>query len=591
MELFEGVSASSARASRAEELAGLPLFERLERRIVDGERNGLEADLDEALLSRPALEIINDTLLSGMKTVGELFGSGPDAAAVRAGQRRGDEDGGGATSSRTWRGPTASGKGTIVLATVKGDVHDIGKNLVDIILTNNGYNVVNLGIKQPISTILSAADEHRADAVGHVRAAGQVHGDHEGEPAGDELPRGAAAGAARRRRAHPLLRGERPVGGLRGPGRLRPRRVRGPAADGRDDGQGARRRARGGPGRGGQAGRTQGPPRAVAAGRGQAQGGRGGGRRPDAASAPTSTVDNPLPAPPFWGTRVVRGVAVAEYAGMVDERALFLGQWGLRGARGGSGPSYEELVETEGRPRLRYWLERLSTEGVLAHAARGLRLLPGGVRDATRCVVLDEPRPDAPARYSLEFPRQRRDRHLCLADFWRPRALAVERGEVDVLPLHLVTMGQPIADYANELFAKDAYRDYLEVHGLGVQLTEALAEYWHRRIREELTFPAGGAVAAEDPADVEEFFKLGYRGARYSLGYGACPNLDDRTKIVELLQPGADRRGAVRGAAAAPGAVHRRDGRPPPGGEVLQRRLTPTWVRAALRHVTRRRHV
>ncbi len=107
-----------------------------------------------------------------------------------------------------------------------------------------------------------------------------------------------------------------------------------------------------------------------------------------------------------------------------------------------------------------------------------------------------------------------------------------------MLPLHLVTMGQPIADYANELFAKDAYRDYLEVHGLGVQLTEALAELWHRRIREELTFPAGGVVAAEDPADVEEYFKLGYRGARYSLGYGACPNLDDRTKIVELLQPG-----------------------------------------------------
>jgi 5-methyltetrahydrofolate--homocysteine methyltransferase len=248
------------------------------------------------------------------------------------------------------------------------------------------------------------------------------------------------------------------------------------------------------------------------------------------------TVDNPIPTPPFWGTRVVKGISLAEYSGMVDERALFLGQWGLRGSKGGDGPSYEELVETEGRPRMRYWLDRLSTEGVLAHAAVVYGYFPA-VSEADSLVVLDDVRPDAPERYRLEFPRQRRDRHLCLADFWRPRSVAIERGEVDVLPLHLVTMGQPIADYANELFAKDAYRDYLEVHGLGVQLTEALAEFWHRRIREELRFAEGAAVAAEDPADVREFFDLGYRGARYSLGYGACPSLDDRVKIVDLLQP------------------------------------------------------
>jgi 5-methyltetrahydrofolate--homocysteine methyltransferase len=247
--------------------------------------------------------------------------------------------------------------------------------------------------------------------------------------------------------------------------------------------------------------------------------------------------DNPIPTPPFWGTRVVKGVAVGDYAGMVDERALFLGQWGLRGARGGSGPSYEELVETEGRPRLRYWLDRLATEGVLAHAAVVYGYFPA-VAEGDDLVILGEPKAEGPERHRLTFPRQRRDRHLCLADFWRPRELAAQHGEVDVLPLHLVTMGSAIADYANELFSKDAYRDYLEVHGLGVQLTEALAEYWHRRIREELVFPAGGSVSAEDPADVREYFDLGYRGARYSLGYGACPNLDDRVKIVDLLQPG-----------------------------------------------------
>jgi 5-methyltetrahydrofolate--homocysteine methyltransferase len=238
---------------------------------------------------------------------------------------------------------------------------------------------------------------------------------------------------------------------------------------------------------------------------------------------------------------VVKGVALAEYSGMVDERALFLGQWGLRGTKGGQGPSYEELVETEGRPRLRYWLDRLTADGVLAHASLVYGYFPA-VAEKDSLLVLTEPRPDSPERHRFTFPRQRRDRNLCLADFWRPREVAIANGEVDVLPLHLVTMGQAIADYANELFAKDAYRDYLEVHGLGVQLTEALAEYWHRRIREELTFSSGPSsgrsLAEDDPADVREFFSLGYRGARYSLGYGACPNLDDRTKIVQLLEPG-----------------------------------------------------
>jgi 5-methyltetrahydrofolate--homocysteine methyltransferase len=537
MELFEGVSATSARASRAEELAGLPLFERLERRIIDGEREGLEADLAEALKSRPALEIINDTLLSGMKTVGELFGSGqmqlPFVLASAEVMKTAV-----AHLEPHMEKTDSDGKGTIVLATVKGDVHDIGKNLVDIILTNNGYNVVNLGIKQPISTILTAAEEHRADAVGMsgllVKSTVIMK-----ENLQEMNSRGIAkklpvllGGAALTRSyvendlsevyegrvtyARDAFEGLRVMDATMA-------RVRGelPEVDPEEEAKKAERKAR--------HERSQ----RVAAKRKAAEA-EVAGPLPERSDV---TVDNPLPTPPFWGTRVVKGVSLAEYSGMVDERALFLGQWGLRGAKSGSGPSYEELVETEGRPRLRYWLERLSTEGVLAHAAVVYGYFPA-VSEKDALVVLEDARPDAAERFRLEFPRQRRDRHLCLADFWRPRALAVERGEVDVLPLHLVTMGQSIADYANELFAKDAYRDYLEVHGLGVQLTEALAEYWHRRIREELTFPTGHAVAAEDPADVEEFFKLGYRGARYSLGYGACPNLEDRTKIVELLQPG-----------------------------------------------------
>jgi 5-methyltetrahydrofolate--homocysteine methyltransferase len=536
MELFAGVTASSAKAGRAEELAALPLFERLERRIVDGERPGLEQDLDDALQQRPALEIINDTLLSGMKTVGELFGSGQmqlpfvlqSAEVMKAAVAY--------LEPHMERTEDDQGKGTIVLATVKGDVHDIGKNLVDIILTNNGYTVVNLGIKQPISTILSAAQEHRANAVGmsgllvkstvimkenleEINSRGMAR----------TLPVLLGGAALTRsyvendlaelyqgdvRYARDAFEGLRLMDSL-----MATARGTSPVESAQERAKAAERKARHERSRRIAAERKAAEPEVVVPARSDV------------------SLDVPLPSPPFWGTRVVRGIPLADYSTMIDERATFLGQWGLRGARGGSGPTYEELVETEGRPRLRYWLERLSTEGVLAHAALVYGYFPC-VSEGDSLVVLTEPRPDAPQRFRFTFPRQRRDRFLCLADFWRPRELAIQRGEVDVVPFQLVTMGQQIADYTQELFAKDAYRDYLEVHGLSVQLTEALAEYWHLRIREELRWSDGASVSAEDPADLEEFFKLGYRGARYSLGYGACPDLGDRHKIVDLLEPG-----------------------------------------------------
>ncbi|HEY8373152.1 MAG TPA: methionine synthase [Pseudonocardiaceae bacterium] len=535
MELFAGATVSSSRASRAEELAALPLFERLQRRIVDGERNGLEADLDAALRERPALEIINDTLLAGMKTVGDLFGSGQmqlpfvlQSAEVMKAAVAYLEPHMERTDSR--------GKGRIVLATVKGDVHDIGKNLVDIILSNNGYEVVNLGIKQPISSILEAAAEHDADAIGMsgllVKSTVVMKENLE-----EMNSRGVAhrwpvlLGGAALTRSYvendltEIYQGEVRYArdafeGLRLMDSIMARK-RGatvepdPVAEARA----AERRAR-----------RERSLRIAEARRAAAEAEQDLPARSDVA------VDVPIPIPPFWGDRVVKGIPVAEYAALLDERATFMGQWGLRGARDGSGPTYEELVETEGRPRLRYWLDRLTTEGVLAHAAVVYGYFPC-VSDGNSLVVLAEPRPDAPERTRFTFPRQRRDRRLCLADFFLPVELARERGQVDVVAFHLVTMGQPIADYAKELFAKDAYRDYLEVHGLGVQLTEALAEYWHKRVREELRWASGEPVAAEDPTEVEEYFRLGYRGARYSFGYGACPDLEDRAKIVDLLRP------------------------------------------------------
>jgi 5-methyltetrahydrofolate--homocysteine methyltransferase len=538
MGLFEGVSAASSKESRAEELAALPLFERLERRIVDGERNGLDSDLTEALKDRPALQIINDTLLSGMKTVGELFGSGQmqlpfvlqSAEVMKAAvaflephMETGDD----------------SGKGRIVLATVRGDVHDIGKNLVDIILSNNGYEVVNLGIKQPITAILDAAAENNADAIGMsgllVKSTVIMKENLE-----EMNSRGVSArwpvllgGAALTRSyvendlteiylgevryARDAFEGLRLMDSI-----MAAKRGESPIVDAEAEAKRAERKVR-----------RERSLRIAEARKAKQTAAEEGEELPARSEVAT---DVPLPTPPFWGNRIVKGVPLADYAAMLDERATFMGQWGLRGAKGGKGPSYDELVETEGRPRLRYWLDKLTADGILAHAAVVYGYFPC-VAEGDDLIVLTEPSPDAPERTRFTFPRQRRDRRMCLADFYRPRELALEAGQVDVVPFTLVTMGQPIADYANDLFAKNSYRDYLEVHGLGVQLAEALAEYWHRRIREELHFSSGAAIADEDPADVEEYFKLGYRGARFSLGYGACPDLEDRMKIVDLLEP------------------------------------------------------
>ncbi|MGW2986903.1 methionine synthase [Streptomyces goshikiensis] len=510
MALFEGVNTKSLKAGRAEELLALPLDERLQRRIIDGEKNGLEADLDEALQTRPALDIVNDTLLEGMKVVGELFGSGQmqlpfvlqsaevmktAVAYLEPHMEKTDDE----------------GKGTIVLATVRGDVHDIGKNLVDIILTNNGYNVVNIGIKQPVSAILEAAEEHKADVIGmsgllvkstvimkenleelnqrklaadypvilggaaltRAYVEQDLHEIYEGEV---RYARDAFEGL---RLMDALIAVKRGVPGATLP-ELKQRRV-------------AKRDTS-----------------ALQVEEEQEPGGRS-----------DVSVDNPVPTPPFWGTRVVKGIPLKDYASWLDEGALFKGQWGLKQARAG-GATYEELVENEGRPRLRGLLDKLHTENLL-EAAVVYGYFPC-VSKGEDLIILDD---SGNERTRFTFPRQRRGRRLCLADFFRPE----ESGETDVVGLQVVTVGSKIGEATAKLFESDSYRDYLELHGLSVQLAEAMAEYWHARVRAELGF--GG----EDPAVVEDMFDLKYRGARFSLGYGACPDLEDRAKIADLLQP------------------------------------------------------
>ncbi|WP_395296832.1 methionine synthase [Kitasatospora hibisci] len=509
LQLFEGVSSASVKASKAEELAALPLEERLQRRIIDGERNGLEADLEEALTARPALEIINDTLLSGMKVVGELFGSGQmqlpfvlqSAEVMKTAV---------AHLEPHMEKSDAEGKGTIVLATVKGDVHDIGKNLVDIILSNNGYNVVNLGIKQPVSAILDAAQEHNADVIGMsgllvkstVIMKENLEELNQRKLAADYpviLGGAALTRAYVEQDLHEIYEGE--------------------VRYARDAFEGLRLMdaliavKRGVPGAALPELKQRRHARVEVE---EAEEVNLGQIRSDVA------VDNTVPAPPFWGDRIVKGVPFADYASWLDEDALFKGQWGLKAARNGDGPSYEELVESEGRPRLRMWLDRLQTEGWL-EAAVVYGYYPANSK-GDDLIVFHE---DGTERTRFTFPRQRRGRRLCLADFFRPE----ESGVRDVVGLQVVTMGNRISEAANELFANNSYRDYLELHGLSVQLAEALAEFWHARVRFELGF------SGEDPQDVKDMFALKYRGARFSLGYGACPELEDRAKIAELLRP------------------------------------------------------
>ncbi|HET9655911.1 MAG TPA: vitamin B12 dependent-methionine synthase activation domain-containing protein [Kineosporiaceae bacterium] len=242
-----------------------------------------------------------------------------------------------------------------------------------------------------------------------------------------------------------------------------------------------------------------------------------------------------VPTPPLWGDRVIRGLTLADYAAYLDERATFVGQWGLRGSRTGSGPSYEELVETEGRPRLRMWLDRVQTEGLLEPAVV-YGFYPCVSEGEDLVVLAHEDDPVAGLRAGQErlrftFPRQRRDRRLCLADFFRSREEAEQLGGPDVVAFQLVTVGARVAQATAELFAKNAYRDYLELHGLSVQLTEALAEFWHARIRADL------GLGAQDDPDLTGILRQEYRGSRYSFGYPACPDLADRAKLVGLLRP------------------------------------------------------
>ena len=510
LQLFDGVELATSKNARAEALAALPLFERLQRRIIDGEKVGLDDDLKAAMeQGTPPLEIINSHLLEGMKVVGELFGKGEmqlpfvlqSAEVMKTAvallepfmEKTGDE-----------------GRGTILLATVRGDVHDIGKNLVDIILTNNGYRVVNIGIKQTINQIIDGATESNADAIGMsgllVKSTVIMKENLEELTArGLDQRWPIVLGGAALTRAYV----EQDLASMF-PGEVRYARDAFEGLRLMDSIMAVKR---------GEEGASL-PPlreRRVANTRIKAEEAPVDTKRSDVAS------DNSIPTPPFFGSRVIKGIQLSDYAGMLDERALFVGQWGLKGNRG----EYETMVETEGRPRLRALINQVQSQGWL-NAAVVYGYFPCYSEGNDLVILHHEGENKGKERIRFSFPRQSRDRRLCISDFFASK----ESGKTDVVAFHVVTMGSTVSEAAAKLFAENNYREYLELHGLSVQLTEALAEHWHARMREELQ------VKAEDSSDLQGILDQGYRGSRYSFGYPACPDLEQQVQLCELLEPG-----------------------------------------------------
>ena len=509
LQLFDGVELATSKNARAEALAALPLFERLQRRIIDGEKVGLEDDLKSAMAEgMPPLEIINSHLLEGMKVVGELFGKGEmqlpfvlqSAEVMKTAvamlepfmEKTGDE-----------------GRGTMLLATVRGDVHDIGKNLVDIILTNNGYRVVNIGIKQTVNQIIDGAIESNADAIGMsgllVKSTVIMKENLEELTArGLDQRWPIVLGGAALTRAYV----EQDLAAIF-PGEVRYARDAFEGLRLMDAIMAVKR---------GEEGAAL-PPlreRRVANTRVKAEDTPIDTSRSDVAS------DNSIPNPPFFGSRVIKGIQLSDYAGMLDERALFVGQWGLKGNRG----EYETMVEEEGRPRLRALINEVQSKGWL-NAAVVYGYFPCYSEGNDLVILNHEGENKGKERTRFTFPRQSRDRRLCISDFFASK----ESGKTDVVAFHVVTMGSTVSEAAAQLFADNNYREYLELHGLSVQLTEALAEHWHARMREELQ------VKSEDSSDLQGILDQGYRGSRYSFGYPACPDLEQQVQLCELLDP------------------------------------------------------
>ena len=539
--LFEGATTKRDRSQDE----SLPVEERLKRHIIDGERIGLEEQLAKALEKYPPLDVVNIFLLDGMKVVGELFGSGQMQLPFVL------------QSAETMKAAVAylepfmekqdagnNAKGTVVIATVKGDVHDIGKNLVDIILSNNGYKVINLGIKQPVDNIIDAYEQHKADCIAMsgllVKSTAFMKENLERfNQRGITVPVILGGAALTPKFVYEdcqntykgkVIYGKDAFSDLHFMDKLMPAKTKSKWDDqvGFLDGLAETAQVS-----------ENGHKESVGAVTEVTSSAEPELAEPqviDTRRSEAVAVDIERPTPPFWGTQLLQPTDIPweELFGYLDLQALIAGQWQFRKPREQSKEEYEAFLDQKVYPILKQWKQRIVEEkllqpqaiyGYFPCQAEGNSLYvydPEGMnrqdaKDAKEIVA------------TFEFPRQRSLRRLCIADFYAPK----ESGILDVFPMQAVTVGEVASEYAQKLFAAHQYSDYLYFHGLAVQMAEALAEWVHARIRRELGF--GG----EEPSNIRDILAQRYRGSRYSFGYPACPNIQDQYKLLELL--GSDR--------------------------------------------------
>jgi 5-methyltetrahydrofolate--homocysteine methyltransferase len=504
MARFENVKASD---SSVDPFEGLSIEDSLKKHIVDGIKKSLEAHLDEAMETYPPLEIINNILLDGMKTVGELFGAGKmqlpfvlqSAEVMKAAVRHLEPH---------MEKVEGAEKGSMLIATVSGDVHDIGKNLVDIILTNNGFRVVNIGIKQPINTILEKAQEHKCQVIGLsglLVKSTVIMRDNLLEMNDRNLHNiPVILGGAALTRAYveedlrALYKGnvfyaQDAFEGLR----LMDEICSGSVAVEEAKPTESKRVS--------------------------------SHRLPD--SSPDLYVfdgvrsavrtDIPVPKLPFYGARKFTKFDINELYRYINPIALFRGQWQFRRPDGMDNIQFNQYLQETAEPIFTRMKRDLAS--VLKPKVKwGYFYCQSEGNDL---IILEEDQKTERCRF--RFPRQSDGKRSCLADFFK----STESGEVDVVGFHIVTVGHEVSEHERKLFDQGHYEDYLYTHGMGVETAEALAEYWHKQIRREM------GIDDQEPEDMRLLFSAKYHGARYSFGYPACPNLEDQQMLMELLDP------------------------------------------------------
>ncbi|WP_202221360.1 methionine synthase [Okeania sp. KiyG1] len=534
--MFQGKTTKKDRSATQ----NLPIEERLKQHIIDGERIGLEDALAKALETYPPLDIINVYLLDGMKVVGELFGSGQMQLPFVL------------QSAQTMKAAVAylqpfmeaeesgedNSKGTFVIATVKGDVHDIGKNLVDIILSNNGYRVINLGIKQPVDNIIAAYREHNADCIAMsgllVKSTAFMKDNLETfNQEGITVPVILGGAALTPKFVHQdcqntykgkVVYGKDAFSDLHFMDKLMPAK----AGEKWDDIQGFLGEFAEENGNGNGNGKVAAP---------EVKSEEKQETKPaepvvvDTRRSDDIAVDIHRPTPPFWGTKLLQpeDMPFEELFWYLDLQALMAGQWQFRKPQGQPREEYNEFLAEKVYPILETWKSRVVDEKLLyPQAIYGY--FPCQSEGNTLFIYdSDEMNKTGKATTvvnSFEFPRQKSGRRLCIADFFAPK----DSGIIDVFPMHAVTVGEIATEFAQKLFAADQYTDYLYFHGMAVQTAEAMAEWLHARIRRELGF------GAEDADNIKDILKQRYQGSRYSFGYPACPNMQDQFKQLDLLQ-------------------------------------------------------